>query len=58
VIILVVVLPWQIDTTTIEKLAILVQEQGDQSDSTTHMGHMISDRRRNHQKNTSGGQRF
>jgi len=27
-----------------------VQEQGDLSDLTTHMGHMTSDHRRNHQK--------
>jgi hypothetical protein len=50
VIVLVAVLPWQFDTATIEKLAILVQEQGDLSDSTTHVGYMTLDHRRNHQK--------
>jgi len=50
VIVLVAAPPWQFDTAIVEKLAILVQEQGDLSDLTTHMGHMTSDRRRNHQK--------
>ena len=49
-IVLVAVPPWQFDTATVEELAILVQEQGNQSNSTTHMGHMISDHKRNHQK--------
>ena len=49
-IVLVAAPPWQFDTAIVEKLAILVQEQGDLSDLTTHMGHMTSDRMRNHQK--------
>jgi hypothetical protein len=36
-IVLVAAPPWQFDTAIIEKLAILVQEQGDLSDLTTHM---------------------
>jgi hypothetical protein len=42
--------PWQFDTATVEELAISMQEQGNRSNSTTHMGHMILDRKRNHQK--------
>jgi hypothetical protein len=45
----VVVLPWQSVIAPIDQLNISVQDLGDQSASTTHMGHKDSDHKRNQQ---------